>query len=303
MASTAGEQHRGEKAADLRWRFLGFTLKLHLFPWGDGSSSGGTHLVQLPLWRRGWPVSSLGFSPGPVGFNKITLTSYLFWSSAAFLIHIIFSFFSMLLHVASMAFWAFDRSLYEHSHLQEPDLGNNLPPTCWCSCVPWTWPCSLRWRSAARFLAQSWGGLADGSGPPSPSSPTLLSARFPAVCISPKTDEQHWNKHLQYTCERGPRQPTFFLSGSSFHMRARSLVSSLSERSGRSCWSFGRFSSEKMNMAEIGRLGFSGLAYDWQDIAEKSENNNEHANLSDAASTWEMWCWGQLKGHLNRIWP
>ena len=42
-------------------------------------------------------------------------------------------------------------------------------------------------------------------------------------------------------------------------MRASSLVSSLSDRSGRSCCSLGRFSSEKMNMAEMGLLGFSGL--------------------------------------------
>lgn len=41
-------------------------------------------------------------------------------------------------------------------------------------------------------------------------------------------------------------------------------MSSLSERSGRSCCSLGRFSSEKMNMAEIGLLGFSGLAYESQ---------------------------------------
>lgn len=60
----------------------------------------------------------------------MTPTSYLFWSSAAFLIHMIFSFFSMLLHVTSMAFWAFVRSLYTQKHLQEPDLGNDPPHTC-----------------------------------------------------------------------------------------------------------------------------------------------------------------------------
>ena len=43
-------------------------------------------------------------------------------------------------------------------------------------------------------------------------------------------------------------------------MRASSLVSSLSDRSGLSCCSLGRFSSEKMNIAEMGLLGFSGLA-------------------------------------------
>ncbi|TNN60778.1 hypothetical protein EYF80_029022 [Liparis tanakae] len=47
----------------------------------------------------------------------------------------------------------------------------------------------------------------------------------------------------------------FWAFGRSFHMRARSRVSSLSERSGRSCCSFGRLSSEKMNIAEIGLLG------------------------------------------------
>lgn len=50
-------------------------------------------------------------SPGPSA--ELIPTSYLFWSSAAFLIHIIFSFFSMVLHVASMAFCAFGRSLYK----------------------------------------------------------------------------------------------------------------------------------------------------------------------------------------------
>lgn len=50
-------------------------------------------------------------SPGPSA--ELVPTSYLFWSSAAFLIHIIFSFFSMVLHVASMAFCAFGRSLYK----------------------------------------------------------------------------------------------------------------------------------------------------------------------------------------------
>lgn len=39
-------------------------------------------------------------------------TSYLFWSSAAFLIHISFSFFSMLFQVISMAFKAFTRSFW-----------------------------------------------------------------------------------------------------------------------------------------------------------------------------------------------
>lgn len=54
--------------------------------------------------------------------------------------------------------------------------------------------------------------------------------------------------------------PTFFFSERSFHMRARSRVSSLSDSSGRSSCSCFRFSSEKMNMAEMGRLGFSELA-------------------------------------------
>lgn len=39
-------------------------------------------------------------------------TSYRFWSSAAFLIHMSFSFFSMLFQVISMAFKAFTRSFY-----------------------------------------------------------------------------------------------------------------------------------------------------------------------------------------------
>lgn len=39
-------------------------------------------------------------------------TSYRFWSSAAFLIHISFSFFSMLFQVISMAFKAFSRSFW-----------------------------------------------------------------------------------------------------------------------------------------------------------------------------------------------
>lgn len=50
---------------------------------------------------------------------------------------------------------------------------------------------------------------------------------------------------------------TFFFSDKSFHMRARRRVSSLSESSGRSSCSCRRFSSEKMNMADTGRLGFS----------------------------------------------
>lgn len=54
--------------------------------------------------------------------------------------------------------------------------------------------------------------------------------------------------------------PTFFFSERSFHMRASSRVSSLSDSSGRSSCSCFRFSSEKMNMAEMGRLGFSELA-------------------------------------------
>ena len=54
---------------------------------------------------------------------------------------------------------------------------------------------------------------------------------------------------------------TFFFSDKSFHMRARSRVSSLSESSGRSSCSCRRFSSEKMNMAETGRLGFSEPPY------------------------------------------
>lgn len=40
-------------------------------------------------------------------------TSYRFWSSAAFLIHISFSFFSMLFQVNSMAFKAFTRSFWD----------------------------------------------------------------------------------------------------------------------------------------------------------------------------------------------
>lgn len=50
---------------------------------------------------------------------------------------------------------------------------------------------------------------------------------------------------------------TFFFSDKSFHMRANRRVSSLSESSGRSSCSCRRFSSEKMNMADTGRLGFS----------------------------------------------
>lgn len=50
---------------------------------------------------------------------------------------------------------------------------------------------------------------------------------------------------------------TFFFSDKSFHMRASRRVSSLSESSGRSSCSCLRFSSEKMNMADTGRLGFS----------------------------------------------
>lgn len=60
--------------------------------------------------------------------------------------------------------------------------------------------------------------------------------------------------------EKGRGIPTFFFSERSFHMRARSRVSSLSDSSGRSSCSCFRFSSEKMNMAEMGRLGFSELA-------------------------------------------
>lgn len=44
-------------------------------------------------------------------------------------------------------------------------------------------------------------------------------------------------------------------------MRASSRVSSLSDSSGRSSCSCFLFSSEKMNMAEMGRLGFSELAW------------------------------------------
>lgn len=58
--------------------------------------------------------------------------------------------------------------------------------------------------------------------------------------------------------------PTFFFSERSFHMRASSRVSSLSDSSGRSSCSCFRFSSEKMNMAEMGRLGFSELAWGQQ---------------------------------------
>lgn len=56
---------------------------------------------------------------------------------------------------------------------------------------------------------------------------------------------------------------TFFFSDKSFHMRARSRVSSLSESSGRSSCSCRRFSSEKMNMADTGRLGFSEPPCRW----------------------------------------
>lgn len=42
-------------------------------------------------------------------------TSYRFWSSAAFLIHISFSFFSMLFQVISMAFKAFTRSFWRQT--------------------------------------------------------------------------------------------------------------------------------------------------------------------------------------------
>lgn len=50
------------------------------------------------------PRAALTGSPLP--------TSYRFWSSAAFLIHISFSFFSMLFQVISMAFKAFTRSFW-----------------------------------------------------------------------------------------------------------------------------------------------------------------------------------------------
>lgn len=42
-------------------------------------------------------------------------TSYRFWSSAAFLIHMSFSFFSMLFQVISMAFKAFTRSFWRET--------------------------------------------------------------------------------------------------------------------------------------------------------------------------------------------
>lgn len=57
----------------------------------------------------------------------------------------------------------------------------------------------------------------------------------------------------------GPASLTFFFSDKSFHMRASRRVSSLSESSGRSSCSCRRFSSEKMNMADTGLLGFSEL--------------------------------------------
>lgn len=38
--------------ANLRWRFLGFTLKFHLLPWGNGSSRRA-HLTYFSLLRTG----------------------------------------------------------------------------------------------------------------------------------------------------------------------------------------------------------------------------------------------------------
>lgn len=49
-------------------------------------------------------------------------------------------------------------------------------------------------------------------------------------------------------------------------MRASSRVSSLSDSSGLSSCSCFRFSSEKMNMAEMGRLGFSELAWGHREV-------------------------------------
>lgn len=95
----------------LRWWLLGFTLKLHFLPRGDGGSSWRAHLAQVSLLKsRHQQLASI--SPaGTLGISwKFVLTSYLFWSSAAFLIHMIFSFFSMVLQATSMAFWAFGRS-------------------------------------------------------------------------------------------------------------------------------------------------------------------------------------------------
>lgn len=60
--------------------------------------------------------------------------------------------------------------------------------------VPWIWPGSLRWRSAARCPEQSWGGRAVEYDPLSPSSQTLPSGPFLSAYIFPKRQRQQDHK-------------------------------------------------------------------------------------------------------------
>ena len=106
-----------------RGRFLGLAVKLHLLARGDGGGDGRPHLTELPLEGGGGGRKQSDGSElqscvvfraeqKGVGFPLARArTSYLFWSSAAFLIHSIFSFFSMEFQVVSIAFWALGRSL------------------------------------------------------------------------------------------------------------------------------------------------------------------------------------------------
>lgn len=84
------------------------TSSSSLMQWWRQVNASHTGLSVKEWWVSG-QVPFVVYSSMKSG-NEFPLTSYLFWSSAAFLIHMIFSFFSMVLQVPSIAFWAFGRS-------------------------------------------------------------------------------------------------------------------------------------------------------------------------------------------------